>query len=206
MSTSSGQSVAKSPLLWIALLIGGAAVIALLLSMQDDSPAAIGIETSPVVVSGTALPAFAQPDPALGLSAPAVEATALDGDRVSMSGDGTPRVVGFFAHWCPHCQEEVPQVVDWLEGDLPDGVDVVAVSTSVRSDGANYPPSAWFAREGWPNTVLIDSENSEIARGFGLTGFPYWVALDGSGAVVDRAAGQIGEVRFRELVASAANA
>lgn len=204
MSTTSDQSVAKSPLLWIALLIGGAAVIALLLSMQDDSSVPIGIETSPVVVSGAELPPFAQPDPAIGLSAPAVEASALDGDRVAMTADGTPRVIGFFAHWCPHCREEMPQAVDWIGAGIGGDVEVVAVSTSVRSDEANYPPSAWFNREDWPTTVLIDSEASEIARGFGLTGFPYWVALDGAGTVVDRSAGQIGEVRFRELVAAAA--
>jgi len=96
-------------------------------------------------------------------------------------------------------------VADWITaGGIPDDVDVVAVSTSVREGEDNYPPSAWFAREDWPNTVLVDSPSSEIAQSFGLTGFPYWVAVNGDGVVVDRVSGQIGEVLFRELLATAA--
>lgn len=204
MSTTRDQSVAKSPLLWIALLVGAAAMIAVVLSLRDDGSVATGIETSTVVVSGTGLPPISEPDAAVGLIAPSIEATALDGDRVTLAADGTPRIIGFFAHWCPHCQREVPQVVDWLADDLAAGVDVVAVSTSVREGEDNYPPSAWFAREEWPNTVLVDSTSSEIAQSFGLTGFPYWVALDGDGAVVARAAGEIGQERFIELVQAAA--
>lgn len=206
MSTPKQGSVLSSPLLWMGLLIGGAALAAVLLSLRDDPVVSAGIETSPVVVEGAALPPLAQPDPAIGLTVPSFEANTFDGDRVTISNDGTPRVIGFFAHWCPHCQEEVPQVVDWLAaGDLPSGVDVVAVSTSVRDDAANYPPSAWFAREEWVGPVVIDSDASEIAQGFGLTAFPYWVAVDRSGAVVARTSGQIGEAGFRALIDASAN-
>lgn len=191
----------------MALLIGGAAIAAVLLSLRDDAPVSSAIETSPVIVDGIALPPLAESDPAIGLLAPSIEASTFDGDRVSLTADGTPRLFGFFAHWCPHCREEVPQVVDWMaEGDLLlQGVDIIAVSTSVRDDGDNYPPSAWFSREDWPNPVVIDSATSEIGQGFGLTGFPYWVAVDADGVVVARSSGQIGEEGFRALVEAAAD-
>lgn len=204
-TTKQQSSIRSSPLLWISLLVGGAAIAAVLLAARENTPLSAALETSSVQVAGDALPPFSEPDPAIGLVAPSIVATTLDGDRVEIPSQGSARVMGFFAHWCPHCQEEVPQVVDWLSAtDLPDGVEVIAVSTSVTQDADNYPPSAWFKRTEWPTRVLLDSPEGEIASIHGLTGFPYWVAVDASGEVVARAAGQIGEAKFRELLAAAA--
>ena len=59
--------------------------------------------------------------------------------------------IWFVAHWCPHCQAEVPRIVALAEqGRLPEGVDVAAVSTAVDATAPNYPPSAWLDRVGWP--------------------------------------------------------
>jgi len=190
-------------------------VSAILVATSSDSPdddivlldddVAAGVETSSVQASGSVLPPFAEPDPAMGMSAPTVIASTLDGDRVELGAGGGPVVIGFFAHWAPHSQEEMPQVVQWLDApDLPTGVEVVAVSTSVRSESENYPPSAWFERVRWPNTVVLDSAEGAIASQFGLTGFPYWVAVNGDGEIVGRSAGQITEPMFRALLAAAA--
>jgi thiol-disulfide isomerase/thioredoxin len=196
----------ESPLLWIVVLIAAAGIGTLLLSSMDDGPAVSDrLETSTVTLTGSNLPSLATPDLAVGTPAPAITATRLDGDRVQVGGDGTPRIYGFFAHWCPHCQNEVPQVVDWLEAeDLPDGVELVAISTSVDPERTNYPPSRWFARENWPTPVLLDSESSEISNAFGLTGFPFWVAVDGNGDVVGRVSGGLEESTFRMLADLAA--
>lgn len=203
--TSRTQSVATSPLLWIALLIGGAAIAAALLAARGDDAVEARIETSSVQVSGSALPPLAQPDPAIGSVAPTVVASTLDGDRVELGGGGDPVVAGFFAHWCSHCQNEVPRAVQWLSApDLPSGVDVVGISTAVTPDADNYPPSAWFERVRWPNPVLLDSDTGEIASQFGVTGFPFWVAIDADGEVVARMSGEIGEAAFRALLEVAA--
>ena len=73
------------------------------------------------VVSGTPLPQFepgAPSDPAVGLTIPTV--TSPTG---SIELDGTAKVILFLAHWCPHCQAEVPVVKAWVDaGNLPDDV------------------------------------------------------------------------------------
>lgn len=203
--TSRAQAAATSPLLWIALLIGGAALVTVLLAAGDDDPVDTRIETSSVEVSGTELPPIAQPDPAIGMAAPTVVASTMDGDRFELGADEYPAVIGFFAHWCSHCQNEVPRVVQWMTApDLPTDVQVIAVSTAVTPEADNYPPSAWFERVGWTAPILLDSEQAEIAAQFGVSGFPFWVAVNGDGEIVARASGQVGEETFRSLLATAA--
>jgi hypothetical protein len=86
----------------------------------------------------------------------------------------------------------VPKVQDLVDdGRVPDDVQVVAVSTAVRPDQGNYPPSAWLAEEGWSSPVLLDDDASSAAQAYGLTGFPYGVYLDGEGRVVARTSGEI---------------
>ncbi|NCZ56650.1 MAG: hypothetical protein EBY86_08450 [Acidimicrobiia bacterium] len=60
---------------------------------------------------------------------------------------GTPMLLVFLAHWCPHCQAEVPVLVKWNQSMLvPDNLDVIAVATGTDETAPNYPPSvcqAW---------------------------------------------------------------
>ena len=132
-------------------------------------------------------------DAALGAPAPEATGTGFDGLRVELLADGEPTVIGFFAHWCPVCQDEVDELADHLrDGGLPDDVRVVAVSTSVRPEEDNYPPSAWFADEQWPTPILLDDDNSTLAQAYGLSAFPFWVVVDADGTVVGRLSGAIG--------------
>jgi thiol-disulfide isomerase/thioredoxin len=100
-------------------------------------------------------------------------------------------MIMFVAHWCPHCQVEVPVVQQWVDdGGLPDGVDLVAVSTAIDSRRPNYPPGAWLEREGWTAPVLVDG-NDAGARAAGLSAYPFFVGVDADGEVVGRVSGEL---------------
>ena len=192
-----GTRKTRGPLL--PILAGGAVVVLAALGAitmagdDDDQPAREAAPATGVTVSGGSLSAFsgASPDAAAGTVAPALEGTDFDGKTVRIGPDGTPKVVMFLAHWCPHCQREVPKVQDWLdEQGPPEGVALYSVSTSVAADRPNHPPERWFEREGWTVPVIRD-EGSKAAEAFGLTGFPYFVFLDGENRVVQRASGEM---------------
>ena len=156
-------------------------------------------ETGTVEIIGEALP----PDESVGHVAPGFKAQPnTSAEMIEIQpDDGIVRLIGFFAHWCPHCQREVPRVAQWLnENDLPNGVEVVAISTSVREGTPNYPPSEWFEAEKWPTQVLVDNTEKSIAEAYGLTGFPFWVLVDGDGTVVHRSSGELSEEQFGYLV------
>lgn len=204
MNPNNQPSFWRSPMTWVilAIFVVGIGGIALAISAggSDDGPP----ETAFAEVLGDPLPPFGDsPDPAIGMTAPTISAQTIDGDRVQIEADGTARVYGFFAHWCPVCQAELPEVVEWLEeADLGDDVEVVAISTGVDAGRDNYPPSEWFEEEGFTGTVLFDSDDSALALGFGLPAFPYWVVVDGEGNVVNRVSGALERSTFDALLAS----
>ena len=91
------------------------------------------------VITGDALPFLPEGgnDPALGTIAPEVTGADFAENEVSIAHGDTAKVILFLAHWCPHCQREVPIVQDWLESaPLPDSVELISVSTSISSTRA----------------------------------------------------------------------
>lgn len=145
---------------------------------------------------GAALPRFDAAvaiDPAVGLPAPSITAQYFDNEEVTIDpADGTPRIVIFLAHWCPHCQAEVIELTEWFETNgVPTDVEIVAISTGVDQGNANYPPSSWLIRELWPIPVLRDSAQGDLASGYGLSGFPFMVVIGADGEVLSRSSGQL---------------
>ncbi len=215
-STDGPTEKSGSSLVWIgvAAIVGIAVVVGVLVSLGGDGGGEgsdWALETGFAETIGDPLPPLAGggTDPAVGTPAPVLRAqSARTGDVVDvMPDDGNVKMIGFFAHWCPHCQREVPKVVARLEAEpLPDGVEMIAVSTAVDSGQPNYPPSDWFVREGWTNEVLVDSEAGSAADGYGLSGFPYWVVVDGDGTVVARAGGELTDQQLDDLIQVAVDA
>jgi cytochrome c biogenesis protein CcmG, thiol:disulfide interchange protein DsbE len=151
-------------------------------------------DDGPVTVTGDAL--TPQPDtgvdPAVGRPMPTLSGTGLDGAPVTVPASGRATMVMFVAHWCPHCQAEVPVVQQWIDdGVLPADVDLVTVSTAADDRRPNYPPADWLAGEGWTAPVLADDAGQTAAEAVGLTAFPFFVAVDADGNVVARATGEL---------------
>lgn len=200
--------------LFIGALVGifviGAAIVAVLASNRETNAAASGIPledgvevAADVTIEGDALPALATSgvstaatDPTIGTVAPTLTGTDFSGETVTIGPDGRSKVIMFLAHWCPHCQAEVPQVMGLVEeGKLPESVDIYAVSTGINPEGGNYPPNRWLAREGWTFPIIRDSVDSQALTAFGGASFPYVVYLDGDNTVVARSAGQLSEAQ-----------
>jgi thiol-disulfide isomerase/thioredoxin len=158
-------------------------------------------------VAGTALPAFTDPasDPAIGQPIPTLTGIDLSGDRMSIGPSDGPMAIVLLAHWCSHCQAEVPVLVDYLESTgMPEGVSLVAISTSIDAARPNYPPSSWLEREGWTVPTMIDDATSGGLRALGMSSFPGFVFVDADGRVVQRTTGELPAAAFDEAVRSLA--
>lgn len=166
--------------------------------------ASAAVVTGPPVITGDPLPAFTSPtdDPAKGLAAPLVDGHDHAGAPVSIAPNGRVQMIIFAAHWCPHCQREIPIIQDWVDGGgLPSDVDIVTVSTGIEPTAPNYPPEAWFEREGWTAPIIVD-ETGSVAQAYGLGSYPYFVVLDGNGDVFARFAGEIPTSDIERILAA----
>ena len=199
----------RVPWLWAGLAgVVALALLAAVLAGGGDGPGEDAglVQTRPVTVGGAALPPY-EPgaDPAVGTPGPELRGAAFDGTPVAVTRDGRAKLLVFLAHWCPHCRREVPVVVGhFRDKPLPANVDLVAIATGTDPSRPNYPPSRWLDREEWTAPVLADSGDGAAATAYGLTSFPYFVALDAKGTVVARAGGGLSPAELDDLVARAA--
>ena len=187
----------KFPVLWVVF---GAIAVLLVAAIVFSGEESIGSggEYGDVTVTGAGLPqmadnaAYDPNDPAFGQTAPEITGVDFDGSSVAIEHDGTPKAIVFLAHWCGHCQNEVPAVQSWLDstGGVP-GVEMVSVTTSASSGQPNWPPSDWLDREGWTTPNIRDDSDSTAFISYGGRSFPYWVFTDGTGTVVHRQAGRV---------------
>jgi thiol-disulfide isomerase/thioredoxin len=185
--------------------IVGALVVGLLIVAVVFGNEEVGAEYGEPVIEGTALTVFPGNESvdfsATGQVAPEVFGKNYDGNDVDITNDGTAKALVFLAHWCPHCQEEVPRVQEWLNnGGGVEGVDIYSVSTVANSSRSNYPASAWLDNEGWTAPVIVDDQDNSVLHAYGSGGFPYWVFLNADGTVAVRTAGQLTIPQLEELL------
>ena len=194
-----------SPRTWI-FIAGGAALVAVLIAAVLFGGSASTEETGSPEVSGQLppMPASARIDEtATGAAAPTVTGQNFDGSTVSITDDGRAKVVIFLAHWCPHCQAEVPLIQEWLDGGGGvEGVDMYSVATAINSTRSNYPPSDWLKGEGWTAPVIKDDATSSVLTAYGNGGFPYFVFINSDGTVAARTAGEIPISQIESLMQS----
>jgi thiol-disulfide isomerase/thioredoxin len=188
-----------------AVVVAG--VVAVIMAVSgggDDDDVVVGpggeevAQTATVTVTGDGLPRFegSSDDAAIGEAAPVLEGTNFSDQPVTIPAeDGNAKAIFFVAHWCPHCQREVPRLAEWLRShELPAGLDIAFVSTRVNEAPNNFPPSEWLDREGVGDLPVIRDDADDTAYfAYGAGGLPYIVYLDKDNNVALRTEGEYGE-------------
>lgn len=162
-------------------------------SQPTNGSAVSAAEFQTVEATGEVLLALEDPDsdPARGKIAPVVTGFGFDGAPLTIAPTGKPMLLVFLAHWCPHCNAEIPRLIEWKEsGAMPGDLEVIGVSTGARDDAPNWPPSQWVVDKAWPWPVMADSEDQGAALAFGVSGYPGLILLNGDGKVLARRSGE----------------
>lgn len=192
-------------------VLGGVATLALIVllafSIANEGEVDASIGYGSPNVTGDALPRFdstAPQDFGVGLPAPIAVGADWDDNEVRIDADGRPKIVMFLAHWCSHCQAEVPVVQSWVDsGNLPDDVDLYGITTSTDRLRPNWPPQDWLVEAGWTAPTMMDDQVGTLAASYGMAGTPFYLVLDGDNNVVFRVSGEIGVAGLNSLVAQA---
>jgi thiol-disulfide isomerase/thioredoxin len=126
------------------------------------------------------------------MQAPTLRGFDFDGAPLDTAATGRPKMLVFLAHWCPHCNREIPVLQSWAAaGGVPAGLDIVGVSTAVDPQRDNYPPSKWVDDKAWTWPVLADSAASDAAAAYGVAAFPTFVIVGADGTVKVRSSGEL---------------
>jgi cytochrome c biogenesis protein CcmG, thiol:disulfide interchange protein DsbE len=210
MVTKSRRNDPTRTLLVIAAVVGVTAVlgviVALVVGGDDEGSDDGGDLYQPVTVDGEPLPDFTEEmrvgqvdDPAVGEAVPVVSGFDYDGNAVAIdpASDG-PTMVVLLAHWCPHCNEEIPVLNEWRDsGEIPEELNIVGVSTGISSDAPNYPPDEWLVEMDWQWPVIADdappddNSPSPAMGAYGGTSYPTLVLIDADGRVQTRLSGEV---------------
>ena len=159
-----------------------------------------------VSVSGTNLTPMPDSgaDPMVGTVIPSVTGQQFDGKQLTIAADGKPHIIMVVAHWCPHCQAEVPRIQGWLNASgMPTDVELVTVATSNDPAKGNFPAADWLRAQKWSVPTIVDDKQSQAGAAFGVSGFPYFIVTDAQGKVVYRTSGEKTEAEWNALLAAA---
>lgn len=191
-------------ILWIiGGVVGLGLIVGLAFSIASEESLDESIAFGEITVEGANLPFLEDPstDPALGASAPTVSGGDWNDNQYSIAADGRPKIVIFLAHWCPHCQVEVPVVQDWINsGGLPSDVDMYSITVLSEKLRPNWPSQVWLEDEGWTVPVIMDDAQSSAVLAYGMRGTPFYVVLDGENTNLGRFSGEVGVAGLEAMV------
>ena len=121
---------------------------------------------------------------------PNVRLQDIDGNTVqtgSISNDGKPIIISFWATWCKPCLRELKAIhevyPDWQDET---GVKMIIVSIDQAQDANRVKPLV--DGFGWEYEVLLDP-NGDFKRAMNVQNVPHVFVLDGKGKIVYNHAG-----------------
>lgn len=100
----------------------------------------------------------------------------------TLSNNGNPFVISFFASWCKPCNRELSNIAevysDWQEET---GVKLFAVSIDEGQNSQKVKP--FVDNHGWEYDILLDP-NSDFRRALGVAMIPHTLLFDGNGKLI----------------------
>lgn len=105
---------------------------------------------------------------------------------------GKPTLVVVWAHWCPHCQKELP-IIQQMSKDEAGDFNFLTVTTAAGQQPAQAQyatPATLMKTQGITMPTLRD-DGTTIMQALDVQGFPTLLMVDADGKLVGRASGEM---------------
>jgi thiol-disulfide isomerase/thioredoxin len=116
-------------------------------------------------------------------AAPVIACERRDGSIVELRGD-RPRLLLFWATWCPPCRKEMPVFLEAAQELVEDGIEVYAISADERWEDVDR-----FFDGSVPKEIVRAPSKAELAA-FEVGALPDAYLISRSGQIVARFAGE----------------
>ncbi len=116
---------------------------------------------------------------------PSIQLKDMEGNTVdtgTLSNDGKPIIISFWATWCSPCKKELNNYAEHYEKwQQETGVKIIAVSIDDQRSVTRVAP--YVSSVQWEYQVLLDS-NKQFALAMGVNNVPHTFLIDGKGNIV----------------------
>jgi thiol-disulfide isomerase/thioredoxin len=139
---------------------------------------------------------------------PPIEVKTMDGNAFNMSSlsnDGNPIIITFWATWCKPCLKEHDAINDVYE-DWVDETGVKLYAVSIDNARSSRQVLPLVNGRSWEFDVLLD-ENGDLKRALGVNIPPHTFIVDGTGNIVWQHIGYLegDEMEYIEVVEKLVN-
>lgn len=116
---------------------------------------------------------------------PSVEVKKIGGESFNtstLSNDGKPMIISFWATWCKPCVQELTAISEqYEEWQKETGVKVIAVSTDDSRNTARVQP--FVNSRNWEYEIYLDP-NGDFKRALNVNNIPHTFLVNGKGEIV----------------------
>lgn len=118
---------------------------------------------------------------------PSFTAQTLNGETVTVEPElGHPLIINFWATWCIPCEREMPLLEELYQAGVP----ILAINAGAED---RETVIQWAANQALTFPIVIDDDQRQLERKFGVRGLPTTFFIDSHGTIQ--------KVQFGELTA-----
>lgn len=122
----------------------------------------------------------------IGRSAPALVIPQQNGEIVLSEMKNPFTLILFWASWCPHCTEVLPQIKSIYQQYHPKGFEIIAIS--LDTDQKAYEKAVQSGGYNWINYSEFKGWDSSIAEEYGIRATPTMILVNQQGEIVAKPA------------------